>query len=114
MVPQLCEMLHTLIKFIHPLQEFPTMITLSPVTKLDGIPSWSLESVRTCPGARITDGDRKGELVDAFSGCYAVGGNYRFRNVRELRVRNRRDWKRDGWVADMTFALDHLPLVPLV
>lgn len=74
---------------------------LSKVSKLDGIKSWSLQARETCPGSL----DANGELVPACSGCYAVGGNYRFKNVRAPREFNRTDWKRDGWVADMVEAL---------
>ncbi len=76
-------------------------IRISKTSKLDGVRSWSLEARATCPGA--TNG--KGELVPACAGCYAVGGNYRFDNVKLPRQENREDWKRDGWVSDMVNAL---------
>jgi hypothetical protein len=38
-------------------------------------------------------------------GCYAVGGNYRYPNVKNPRMENREDWKRDEWVADMVAEL---------
>lgn len=77
-------------------------IRLSKVSKLDGIQSWSLVARDTCPGSLADDGG----LVDACAGCYAVGGNYRFSNVRGLRAHNREDWQRDAWVSDMVAALD--------
>ena len=51
---------------------------LSVTTKLDGIKSWSLQALETCPGSIGVDG----ELVDACKGCYATTGNYRFANVK--------------------------------
>lgn len=72
------------------------MIKLSKTSKL-GCKSWSLEAGKTCPGSHKKDGT----LVDACKGCYAKGGNYRFKNVRLPREHNRVDWKRDGWVDDM-------------
>lgn len=77
-------------------------INISKTSKLDGVRSWSLQARETCPGAI----DRKtGQLVPACAGCYAVGGNYRFVNVKTPRIENREDWKRDEWVSDMINAL---------
>ena len=78
-------------------------IRVSKVSKLDGIRSWSLQAVDTCPGAKGADG----ELVDACKGCYATSGNYRFRNVKAPRLENRDDWKRDAWVDEMVALLDN-------
>jgi hypothetical protein len=78
------------------------MIKLSKTSKLDGILSWSLQAIDTCPGSS----DGKGGLVDACKGCYATTGNYRFANVKKPREFNREDWKRDTWVSDMVQALD--------
>lgn len=77
------------------------MIKLSVTSKLDGIKSWSLQAIDTCPGAKAANG----ELVAACKGCYATGGNYRFPNVKAPREFNRQDWKRDEWVQDMVQAL---------
>lgn len=77
------------------------MLNISKVSKLDGIRSWSLQAGDTCPGAFNADGS----FVDACSGCYARGGNYRFSNVKKPRQENRQDWKRDEWVSDMVQAL---------
>lgn len=77
-------------------------IKLSVTSKLDGIKSWSLNALETCPGSR----SNKGELVPACNGCYATDGNYRFKNVRASRDHNREDWQRPDWVADMVAALD--------
>ena len=78
------------------------MIKLSKTSKLDGILSWSLQALDTCPGSK----DSQGELVPACQGCYATTGNYRFANVKKPREFNREDWKRDDWVNDMVQALD--------
>lgn len=78
------------------------MINLSKTSKLDGVLSWSLQALETCPGSK----DSNGELVPACSGCYATTGNYRFSNVKKPRLENREDWKRDSWVNDMVIKLD--------
>lgn len=75
----------------------------SRVSKLDGIRSWSLEAVSTCPGAQAKDGS----LVDACKGCYASGGFYKMKAAREARNHNRDDWKRADWVDDMVQELDN-------
>lgn len=77
------------------------MIRLSKTSKLDGIKSWSLEAVATCPAAK----DKDGNLVAACSGCYATTGNYRYPNVKAPREHNREDWKREDWTRDMITAL---------
>lgn len=79
-------------------------INISKTSKLDGVRSWSLQARETCPGAIDQS---TGELVPACAGCYAVGGNYRFANVKTPREQNREDWKRDEWVNDMIRALDN-------
>lgn len=82
------------------------MIKLSKTSKLDGILSWSLQALDTCPGSvkELIDGVKV--LVDACQGCYATTGNYRFANVKAPREFNREDWKREDWVSDMVQALD--------
>lgn len=77
------------------------MIRISTTSKLDGVRSWSLQARETCPGSI----GRDGKLVPACAGCYAVGGNYRYPNVKAPRVENREDWQRPEWVADMVAAL---------
>jgi hypothetical protein len=79
------------------------MIKLSKTSKLDGILSWSLQAIDTCPGSS----DGNGGLVPACQGCYATTGNYRFANVKKPREFNREDWKRDSWVSDMVQALEN-------
>lgn len=79
------------------------MIKISVTSKLDGIRSWILQALDTCPGSK----DRRGELVDACKGCYATTGNYRFENVKAPREHNRDDWQRDDWVFDMVTALSN-------
>lgn len=77
-------------------------IALSKTSKLDGILSWSLQALDTCPGSKNKDGT----LVDACKGCYATTGNYNYPNVKKPRAHNREDWQRDSWVQDMVQALD--------
>lgn len=76
-------------------------VKLSVTSKLDGIKSWSLNALETCPGSV----SHKGELVAACRGCYATTGNYVFSNTKAPREHNRRDWQRDDWVSDMVQAL---------
>lgn len=78
------------------------MIRLSKTSKLDGILSWSLQALETCPGSIAENG----ELVDACRGCYATTGNYRYPNVKAPRIENREDWQRSEWVSDMVQALE--------
>lgn len=78
------------------------MIKLSKTSKLDGILSWSLQAIDTCPGSS----DGNGGLVPACQGCYATTGNYRFANVKKPREFNREDFTRSEWVSDMVIALD--------
>lgn len=78
------------------------MIKISKTSKLDGIRSWSLQALETCPGSLNGDGT----LVDACSGCYATTGNYRYPNVKAPRLSNREDWQRLDWVSDMVKTLD--------
>ena len=73
---------------------------ISITSKLDGIRSWSLQALDTCPGSIDA-----GELVDACKGCYATTGNYRFPNVKAPRVHNKLDWQRLEWVDDMVLEL---------
>ena len=77
-------------------------IKISVTSKLDGIRSWSLQALDTCPGSIASPG----ELVDACKGCYATTGNYRFENVKAPRRHNKEDWQRLEWSDDMVAALD--------
>lgn len=79
-------------------------VAISRTSKLDGIRSWSLQALDTCPGSidQLT-----GELVAACAGCYATTGNYRYPNVKAPREHNRADWKRDSWVNDMVAELQN-------
>ncbi len=79
------------------------LMKLSVTSKLDGIKSWSLQALETCPGSIGADG----ELVDACKGCYATTGNYRLATVKAPREFNRGDWKRDAWVSDMVQTLQN-------
>ncbi len=76
---------------------------ISITSKLDGIKSWSLQALETCPGSI----GENAQLVAACSGCYATTGNYRFPNVKAPRAHNKEDWKRDSWVNDMVQALQN-------
>ena len=78
-------------------------VKLSITSKLDGIRSWSLQALETCPGSIASNG----ELVDACRGCYATQGNYRYPNVKAPRLFNRDDWQRDEWVFEMVQSLDN-------
>ena len=79
-----------------------TMPKISITSKLDGIRSWSLQALDTCPGSI----ESPGVLVDACKGCYATTGNYRFANVKAPREFNRTDWERFQWVDDMVQELE--------
>jgi hypothetical protein len=74
---------------------------ISVTSKLDGIRSWSLQALDTCPGSIASPG----ELVDACKGCYATTGNYRFANVKAPRAHNKDDWARLEWCDDMVAEL---------
>lgn len=78
------------------------MIKISITSKLDGIRSWSLQAIDTCPGSVAAPG----ELVDACKGCYATTGNYNYPNVKAPRLSNKEDWQRETWTDDMVMALD--------
>jgi Gene product 88 len=77
------------------------MVKISVTSKLDGIKSWSLQALDTCPGSI----ESPGVLVDACKGCYATTGNYRYPNVKAPREHNKTDWQRMDWVDDMVDAL---------
>jgi hypothetical protein len=79
------------------------MIKISVTSKLDGIRSWSLQALDTCPGSISSPG----VLVDACKGCYATTGNYRYPNVKAPRISNQSDWQRFDWVSDMVEALQN-------
>ena len=79
------------------------MPKISITSKLDGIRSWSLQALDTCPGSI----DSPGVLVDACKGCYATTGNYAFANVKAPREFNRLDWQRLDWCDDMVAELDN-------
>ncbi len=76
-------------------------VKISVTSKLDGIKSWSLQALDTCPASKNADGS----LVDACKGCYATTGNYNYPNVKAPRAHNREDWQRLEWVDDMVQAL---------
>ena len=78
------------------------MPKISVTSKLDGIRSWSLQALDTCPGSI----ESPGVLVDACKGCYATTGNYVFANVKAPREHNRLDWQRLDWCDDMVQELE--------
>lgn len=77
-----------------------SQVKISVTSKLDGIKSWSLQALETCPGSIDN-----GELVPACKGCYATTGNYNYPNVKAPRAHNKQDWQRLEWVDDMVQAL---------
>ena len=79
---------------------------ISKVSKLDGIRSWSLQAIDTCPGSKIRGSD---DLVDACKTCYATIGNYNFPNVKEPRAINLDAWKDANFVGDMVSAIGNDP-----
>jgi hypothetical protein len=76
---------------------------ISKVSKLDGIKSWSLQAIETCPGAKNDDGS----LVLACQGCYATTGNYRYPCVKKARSENKEAWKSPEWVELMVSTLQN-------
>jgi hypothetical protein len=70
---------------------------ISTTSKLDGIRSWSLQALDTCPGSI----ESPGVLVDACKGCYATTGNYNYPNVKAPRAHNREDWQHTDWTDAM-------------
>lgn len=78
------------------------MPKISVTSKLDGIRSWSLQALDTCPGSI----ESPGVLVDACKGCYATTGFYVMNTVKAPREFNRLDWTRMGWVDDMVKELN--------
>ena len=83
------------------LNKIASAVKISITSKLDGIRSWSLQALDTCPGSI----ESPGVLVDACKGCYATQGNYRFANVKAPREFNRTDWERMEWCDDMVYEL---------
>jgi hypothetical protein len=88
---------------IHPLktENGNKMNHLSKTSKLDGILSWSLQAIETCPGSKATNG----QLVAACSGCYATTGMYHFGAVKAVRADNKEAWQDAGWVSLMVKSL---------
>lgn len=78
------------------------MLKISTTSKLDGIRSWSLQALETCPAS--VNGD--GTLVDACKGCYATTNFYLMASVKAPRESNKLDWQRIDWCDDMVKALD--------
>ena len=78
-----------------------TTVKISVTSKLDGIRSWSLQAIDTCPGSI----ESPGVLVDACKGCYATTGFYVMDSVKAPRLHNREDWQRLDWCDDMVFEL---------
>ena len=77
--------------------------TLSRTSKLDGVMSWSLQAVATCPGSVAVGGG----LVPACSGCYATTGFYVMGAAVSKRADNLAHYKMPEWVSDMVGALDN-------
>lgn len=68
---------------------------LSKTSKMPGR-SWSLEALKTCPGAR-----ENGKIVAACEACYARKGFYHMPSVKASRAHNMEDWKRHDWTDRM-------------
>lgn len=83
-----------------------SLVKLSKTSKLDGILSWSLQAIETCPAAIKETIDGVPVLVDACKGCYATTGFYQFGAAKDVRAYNKEDWKRAEWVDEMVSALD--------
>lgn len=83
--------------------KFTAQPRISVTSKLDGIRSWSLQAIDTCPGSVASPG----ELVDACKGCYATTGNYNYPNVKAPRMHNRTDWECIDWVDAMVAQLQN-------
>jgi hypothetical protein len=81
---------------------FTAQPRISITSKLDGIRSWSLQAIDTCPGSIASPGT----LVDACKGCYATTGNYNYPNVKAPRLHNRDDWQNLDWCDAMVALLD--------
>jgi len=83
------------------LNKISNAVKLSVTSKLDGIRSWSLNALDTCPGSI----ESPGVLVDACKGCYATTNFYLMKTTRAPREHNKLDWQRLNWVDDMVQAL---------
>lgn len=83
-----------------------SQVKLSKTSKLDGILSWSLQAIETCPASIKEVIDGVPVLVDACKGCYATTGFYQFSPAKAIRAYNKEDWKRAEWVDEMVQALD--------
>ena len=69
---------------------------LSKVSKLDGIPSWSLQAWTDCKGKAVG-----GEVSPVCQSCYALEGNYVYGNVIQPRAYNGKAWKESDFVQQM-------------
>lgn len=78
---------------------------LSKTAKLDGICSWSLLAGVHCPGMYNFE---TGLIAEVCSGCYATQGNYRFPNVKAVRIQNAEEWLDPAWEDAMVEAIDPL------
>jgi hypothetical protein len=93
-------------KLLFTIAEGNIMVKLSKTSKLDGILSWSLQAIETCPASIKEIVDGVPVLVDACKGCYATTGFYQFGPAKDVRAYNKEDWKRAEWVDEMVSALD--------
>ena len=55
---------------------------ISTTSKLDGVRSWSLQALETCPGSIAAPG----VLVDACAGCYATTGEKKMQKPTILEI----------------------------
>jgi hypothetical protein len=88
-------------------------LKLSTPSKMKGTcKTWSTLAVTHCPASRVTAKDVDqypslcvGDLVPVCASCYADSGFYHMPVVRNVRVNNAEDWKRDTWEDDMVQTL---------
>jgi len=62
--------------------------------------TFDLNAGASCPGSK-----ENGEVVEVCKSCYAKKNMYNFPVVKNKRIRNQQDYKRDGWVEDMVKAI---------
>ena len=73
----------------------------SKVSKLDGIPSWSLQAWTDCKGKAVG-----GEISQVCQSCYALEGNYVMNGVIAPRAYNGKAWKETDFVPQMIREID--------
>ena len=78
------------------------MIKISNTKKMGSVFSWSTQAGHPSEGGSCPASfDASGNYVDACQGCYAREGNYRYPNVKNTRLHNMEDWKREDFTKEM-------------